>query len=404
MAARDTDSLWVLLPTGQQSSGAWIDDTLKERVREKGLAGKIPLAGRFPRQRVEVIRDTDPAAINELFYRRGWTDGLPIIPPTLGRVEEMLRFTDLPRQAVIGELDPLKGQATVEKIAANAVMAGCRPEYLPILLAAVELLVDPQFNLRGVQTTDENVAPLLILNGPIARQLEINAGFGALGPGWQANATLGRALRLILNNIGGGWPGAVSFAGIGQPGRYTMCLAENELQSPWPPLHVELGHDPQTSTVTLMRAETAINVTGGLAEVASVMGSAASQFTLLHRGKVAVVLAPYVAQKLSAEGWGKAEVRRYLHAQGRVPAPALERSWLFSRVYGRKDWPDWVRQAAEHGSVPAVKDPEDITLIVAGGDIPIPQNVYFPSWGFPPCRLTREIQLPRNWESYKEAT
>lgn len=399
MALRNADALWLLIPTGQQISGAWIDDTLKERVWEKGLAGKIPLAGQFPRQRVEVIRGADPvAAINELFYRRGWTDGLPIVPPTLGQVEEMLRFTDLPRQAVIGELDPLKGQATVEKIAANAVMAGCRPEYLPILLAAVELLIDPQFNLRGVQTTDENVAPLLIVNGPIARQLDINASFGALGPGWQANATLGRALRLIMNNIGGGWPGAVSFAGIGQPGRYTLCLAENEAQSPWPPLHVELGHDPQTSTVTLMRAETAINVTGGLPEVASVMGSAASYFALLHHGKVAVVLAPHVAQKLAAEGWGKKEVRRYLHEQGRVPVPALERSWLFSKVYGRKDWPDRVRQSAEQGPVPAVRDPEDITLVVAGGDIPIPQNVYFPSWGFPPCRLTREIQLPRNWE------
>lgn len=399
MDERHTDSLWVLIPTGQQASGAWIDDTLKERVREKGLLDKISLAGRFPRQRVEVIRGADPAALlNELFYRRGWTDGLPIVAPTLGRVEEMLRFTDLPRKAVIAELDPLKGEASVEKIAANAVMAGCRPEYLPIVVSAVEAIADPQFNLRGVQTTDENVAPLLIINGPIARRLEINAGFGALGPGWQANATLGRALRLILNNIGGGWPGAVSFAGIGQPGRYTMCLAENEAQSPWPPLHVELGHDARTSTVTLMRAETAINVTGGLAEVASVMGSAASFFALLHSGKVAVVLAPYVAQKLASEGWSKDDVRRCLYEQGRVSVAALEWSWLFSSVLGREKWPDWVRRAAEQGSVPAVKHPEDITLIVAGGDIPIPQNVYFPSWGFPPCRITRDIQLPGNWE------
>jgi hypothetical protein len=285
MAARDTNTLWVLLPTGQQRSGAWIDDTLKERVRETGLTSKTPLAGQFPRQRVEVIRDADPVtAVNELFYRRGWTDGLPVVPPTPGKVEEMLGMTDLPKRTVIAELAPLKGEATVEKIATNAVMAGCRPEYLPIVIAAVEALAHPQFNLRGVQTTDENVAPLLIINGPVARQLDINAGFGALGPGWQANATIGRTLRLIMHNIGGGWPRAVSFAGIGQPGRYTMCLAENQAESPWSPLHVELGHDARTSTVTLMRAETAINVTGGLAEVASVMGSAASNFSMLHMG------------------------------------------------------------------------------------------------------------------------
>lgn len=286
----DLQTLWVLIPTAQQRSGAWIDDVLKERVEEKGIT-RYSMAGQFPHhQRVEVIRAKDPvAAVNELFYKRGWTDGLPIVPPTIGKVEEMLRYTDRPRYEVVGELDPLKGQATVEKIAVNAVMAGCRPEYLPIVIAAVEAIAEPDFNLRGVQTTDENVTPLLIINGPIARQLDVNSGFGALGPGWQANATIGRAIRLIMNNIGGGWPWAVSLAGIGQPGRYTLCLAENEQQNPWEPLHVELGYDKDVSVVTVTRAETAINVTGGLEELASVMGSLASTFAMLHDGKVAVV-------------------------------------------------------------------------------------------------------------------
>lgn len=392
MAVPHTQDLWVLLPTAQQRSGAWIDDTLKERVIEHGLLYRTPLVGQFPRQRVEVIRDTDAAAaVNSLFYQRGWTDGLPIVPPTLGRVADMLANTDRLKQTVIAELDPLKGEATVEKIAINAVMAGCRSDYLPVILAAVEALAQPAFNLRGVQTTDENVAPLFILNGPITHQLEINASFGVLGPGWQANATIGRAMRLIMHNIGGGWPGAVSFAGLGQPGRYTLCLAENSSESPWPPLHVELGYEAQTSTVTVMRAETAINVTGGLAEVASVMGSAASYFTMLYDGKVAVVLAPHVAQTLAAGGWSKADVRRYLYEQGRVPAEALARSWLFGTAHPEKKWPDWLRQAAAQGPVPVVRKAEDITLIVAGGTIPIPQNAYFPSWGFPPCRITRVI-------------
>lgn len=311
--ATAADSLWVLLPTAQQRSGAWIDDTLKARVQEHGLQHKLALAGQFPRQRVEVFRDPDPvAAVNERFYRRGWTDGLPIVPPTLGRVETMLAAVAETKETVIAELDPLKGLATVEKIAINAVMAGCRPEYLPVLIAVVEALASPEFNLRGVQTTDENVTPLLILNGPIVQALDVNAGFGALGPGWQANAAIGRAVRLIMNNLGGGWPGAVSFAGLGQPGRYTLCFAEYEAQSPWPPLHVEHGYGAETSTVTVMRAESAINVTGGLPEVASVMGSAASLFTTRYDGHVAVALAPHVAQELASQGWSKADARQHL--------------------------------------------------------------------------------------------
>ena len=275
----------MLLPAGQRASGEWIDDTLRARAEEKGLLARTPLAGQFPRQRVELIRGADPTAeVNRLYLLRGWTDGLPIVPPTLGRIEEMLAQSPLERHASLGEMEPLGGVATVEKVAANAVMAGCRAEYFPVVLAAVQAILDPAFNLRGVQTTDENVAPLLIVSGPAARRLGINASWGALGPGWQANASIGRAVRLIMNNLGGGWPGAVSFAGLGQPARYSLCLAERE-DTPWPALHVELGYRPSQSTVTVLRAETVINVTGGLDELASVIGSAASLFGILHSGK-----------------------------------------------------------------------------------------------------------------------
>ena len=165
------------------------------------------------------------------------------------------------------------------------------------------------------------------------------------------------------------------------------------MESPWEPLHVELGYDPEVSTVTVMRAETAINVTGGLPDIASVMGSAASYFTMRYDGKVAVLVAPHVAQTLAAEGWTKADVRRYLYEQGRVPAAALERSWMFTTAFKHQEWPAWIRQAAAQGAVPAVRDPDDIVLVVAGGTLPIPQNVYFPSWGFPPCRITRVVKV-----------
>lgn len=389
----------MLVPTGQRASGEWIDDTLRRRAEEQALLARTPLAGCFPRQRVEVVRDADPVdTVNTLFYARGWTDGLPIVAPTIERVEAMLRFTDRTGSDTLGEVEPLRGMATVEKIAANAVMAGCLPEYFPLVLAAVQAVLEPAFNMRGVQTTDENVAPLLVVNGPVAERLQVNAGWGALGPGWRANATIGRALRLVMNNLGGGWPGAVSFAGLGQPGRYTLCLAERTDASPWPPLHVELGYRPEQSTVTVLRAETAINVTGSLAELASVLASAASAFARLHSGRVAVVLAPYVAAQLARQGWTKDDVRRRLHADARMPAAEWRRSWLHAAIQPGA-WPDWVREAEATGSIPAVAAPEDITLVVAGASLAIPQNVYFPSWGHPPCRVTKEVALPADWEA-----
>ena len=382
------EALWVVVPTGQRASGEWIDDTLRQRAQETGLLARTPLAGQFPRHRVEVVRAADAQAeVSALFEARGWTDGLPIVPPTLSRVRAFCATTERLSSDVLGEVEPLRGVATVEKVAANAVMAGCLPEHFPVVLAAVEAVLDPAFNLRGVQTTDENVAPLIVVSGPLAARLGINAGFGALGPGWRANAAIGRAVRLVMLNLGGGWPGAVSLAGLGQPGRYTLCLAERD-DSPWLPLHVELGYRAEQSAVTVLRAETAVNVTGGLPEVASVMASAASAFTMLHEGRVAVIVAPFVAKRLAAEGLTRDDVRRRLYEQARVPVAAWRSWWLHATA---RQWPDWIRQAEASGALPVVREPDDITLVVAGADLAIPQLAYFPSWGFPPCRITRLI-------------
>ena len=387
------DSLWLVLPAAQCASGEWIDDTLKERLREQGLLAKAPLAGNFPRLRVEVIRGHDVwGRTNELFYLRGWTDGLPIVPPEVSKVEQMVERAGLPRDHIVAELEPLRGLATVEKIAVNAVMAGCLPEHISILITLTQAIATPEFNLRGVQTTDENVAPLLIFSGDLAKQLNINSSFGALGPGWQANAVIGRALRLIMHNLGGGWPGAVSLAGLGHPGRYSLCFSENAAQNPWEPLHVELGFDSANSTVTLMRAESVINITGGLEEIASVMGSAASQFSLMHGGKIAVVLAPYVARRLAEKGWSKRDVKRWLHENGRVATSQWEH-WWGRKTIKSDQLPHWLMSSTTSGVVPVVEDPNDITLVIAGGDLHIPQHAYLPTWGFPPCRITRTIRL-----------
>jgi hypothetical protein len=388
--ARALSALWVVNPAGQRATGEWIDDTLRRRVEERGLLDRTPLAGRFPRQRVEVVRGGDgDAAVAALFTARGWTDGLPVVPPTLGRVEAMAAATTAPADDVLGEVEPLRGVATVEKVAANAVMAGCRPEHFPVVLAAVRALLDPAFNMRGVQTTDENVAPLVIVSGPLARRLGINAGYGALGPGWPANATIGRALRLVMQNIGGGWPGAVSLAGLGQPARYTLCVAERD-DTPWPPLHVELGYEPHQTVVVVQRAETVVNVTGLLDDLASAMGSSVSVFAMLWSGRVAVIVAPFVAARAAREGWTRADVQRYLHTHGRMPVDTWRRSWLHATAQPHA-WPEWVRAAEPTGRLPVVRDPDDITVVVAGADLAIPQNAYLPSWGHPPCRVVREV-------------
>lgn len=396
---------WVHNPVGRQRGGGWVDDALGDRGRETDPVGMRFAGARVVPQRVEAVRSADvDAAVNECFYRRGWTDGLPIVPPTVGRVREMVRFSPESASTVIGELEPMHGEASVEKLAVNAVMAGCRPEYFPVVLAAVRGILDPRFNLRGVQTTDENVAPLLIVSGPLAEELGINAGIGALGPGWHANATIGRALRLIMNNVGGAWPGITSLAGIGQPARYTLCLAERTHANPWRSLHVEAGLPAESSAVTLMRAECSINVTGDLDDLASVMASAVSAFSILHGGCVAVLIAPATAARLSGMGWSKLNVSRYLFERARLPVDEWRSLWVRTKIAPTYGLPPWVVAAEDgNGPIPIVEHAEDIVVFVAGADVPIPQHVYFPSWGFPPCRVVVPITLPSDWVRLRHA-
>src|SRR2546426_1891413 len=199
-------------------------------------------------------------AIDEEYQARGWTDGLPIVPPTEARVRECLAFTDRDPREIVGVLPPRQGEATVEKIAANAVMAGCRPEYLPVILAAIEALADPLFNLDSVQATTHPVAPLIVVNGPIARELGINGGYKAFGQGFRANVTIGRAVRLVLMNVGGGLPGSGDRATQGSPSKIAYCVAENEAESPWEPLHVEAGVPADISTGSAYGCEAPHNI------------------------------------------------------------------------------------------------------------------------------------------------
>ena len=308
------------------------------------------------------------AAIDALYQERGWTDGLPIVPPTEAAVREFLGFTDREPREVVGVLPPRQGEATVERIAVNAVMAGCRPEYFPVLLAAIEALADPAFNLDSIQATTHPVAPLLVVNGPIAREIGLNAGYNAFGQGARANVTIGRAVRLVLMNVGGGLPGTGDRATQGSPAKLAYCVAENEAESPWEPLHVEAGLAPDVSTVTAFGCEGPHNIQdhysatgeGVLRTVAGAMGQAGSN-NLLAAGWPLLALGPEHAATIARDGYTKRQVKEFLFEHARFPLARLGPEYRRYQVErrGAADAPDTL--------LPIVGAPEDLSVIVVGG-------------------------------------
>ncbi|HEX6210325.1 MAG TPA: hypothetical protein VF136_06090 [Methylomirabilota bacterium] len=314
---------------------------------------------------------TFPGAWDEIdthYQERGWTDGLPIVPPTERRVRELLEQTPRHPHEVVGVLPPRQGEATVEKIAVNAVMAGCRPEYFPVVLAAIEALADPLFNLDSVQATTHPVATLLVVNGPIARAIGLQAGYNAFGQGFRANVTIGRAVRLVLMNVGGGLPGSGDRATQGSPAKIAYCVAENEAESPWEPLHVEAGLPAGTSTVTVFGCEGPHNIQdhysntalGVLLTVAGAMGQAGSN-NLLGRGWPLLSLGPEHAATIAKEGYTKQKVKDFLFEHARFPLARL------GLEYRRQQIERWGVVDAPDTMVPIVRRAEDISIIVAGG-------------------------------------
>ncbi|MBI4595477.1 MAG: hypothetical protein HY730_03760 [Candidatus Tectomicrobia bacterium] len=328
--------------------------------------------------------------MNELYYRRGWTDGLPIVPPTLKRVEKMLDYTDYGASDLITTIPPKYGEATIEKMAINAVMAGCIPPYMPLIIAAVQAMSEQQFNLYGVQATTHLCAPLLIVNGPMARELNINCSYNVFGQGWRSNSTIGRAIRLILMNIGGGIPGILDRATLGQPGKYSYCIAENEEQNPWEPLHVEKGFKRDESTVTVVGAEGPHNIndhisTNGsniLSIVAGTMAPLGSNNTYAF-GEPLLVLGPEHAAIIARDGFTKKDIKKFLYEQARNPMHKLK----LGGMYGMGSWPKWIHTEDDSVMVPVVQNPEDFMVIVAGG--PGRHSVCIPTFG-----ITRSVTKP----------
>src|SRR5438132_557749 len=219
-----------------------------EGEREKEEGGTM---AELKSQRYEV---KDMAEAIELYYDKGWTDGLPVVPPAENSIWGMLESAGLEPEAEITYIENRQVSVSAEKVAINTVMAGCKPEYMPIVVAAVEALGDPRFGYHGPATSTGGSAIFMVVNGPIARELDINCGDNLFGPGWRANAAIGRAIRLIMRNVTGTIPGLLDRSSLGHGGKYSYCIAENEVDRPWPPLHVERGLRPEQNAVTIFAA------------------------------------------------------------------------------------------------------------------------------------------------------
>ncbi len=311
--------------------------------------------------------------VMEYYFERGWTDGLPIVPPTVGRVRQFLDYAGRSPSEIVGA-EPTKGRViTVEKVAINAVMAGCLPEYFPVVLAAIEAMSEPRFNLHAMTVSTMGAAVLMLVNGPIAREIGLNSGVSVFGPGHRANATIGRAIRLAVINVTGSVSGVLDKATLGHAGKYTWCVAEAEDVSPWEPLHVERGLSADQSAVTVFAGLSPTQVTNHLGHdpenILTSFGDAL--FTMgPGQGEIVVVLCPEHIGYLRSFGWSKRQVKEFLYERSQRKVS----EWV--RAGGMSDGGD-----AEADSLAAVgRSADSFTVVVAGG----PAGAFsaiIPLWG-----------------------
>ena len=351
------------------------------------------VAGQADANTMRVPAGTD---LVEWYFERGWTDGLPVVPPTSERVAEFVAALGGDPPQIECKVPPRHGNLTREVLAINMVMAGCKPEYGPVVRAAMLALTAPAFNLNGVQATTHMAAPLLIVNGPIARQIGMNGDCNAFGSGNRANATIGRAIRLILLNVGGGRPGDLDKSTLGHPGKYSYCVAENEGASPWAPYHVEKGFDPGDSTVFVLAAEPPHSVTNHVADdpqgildsIASAMSTIAHN-NAVSSGHCAVIIGPEHARTIGARGWTRHDVKSYLHMNAYNLFSQLTFNERYGKIYNR-NLPRWYKR--EPGSrIPVVPDPDYIHLFVVGGEAGR-FSAFIPGWGHMSSPVLRGIE------------
>lgn len=335
------------------------------------------------------IADESPEALYELLEARQWGDGLPVVAPTSERIDAMLAAHGGDSDEVLGVVPPRNGAATLRMVAVNAVMAGCPPDVLPVVAAAVRAITRPEINLQGVQATTHPVAPLVIVHGDATERMGFNAGIGAFGPGNRANATVGRALRFVLLHVGGARPGAGDASTQGQPSKYTYCIAEHAAASPWPAYHRSRGVDaPSAVTVACgenphnfhdMESDEPVRLLG---KAASVMATLGTNNACIGQGEYFVILCPEHAATIASHGWDRADVQSFLFETARLPRRVLR------SAFESLAWRPWQLAIDDDDALlPMTDHPDNIRVLVAGG--PGKHSCVVPSWG-----MTRSVTVP----------
>ncbi len=361
------DIPWAAYPQWRAGCGSLSADPLRAQ-RLQAEAENSPLRAR----RIEVGAADDEA---ELMYDLGFSDGLPLVPPTPERVLRMLDGTARQAQEVVALVPPNMGEATVEKVAINAVMAGCRADCLPVVIAGLEAVCTDEFNIHGVMATTMGASPVLVVNGPVRHRLGMNMGLSALGQGNRANATIGRALRLAIRNIGGAAPGGTERSTLGNPMKFTMCFAEWEERNPWSPLHVERGFKAEQSVVTAfaMSSGPTLMVDQDARSGAHLAGSFGLCLDAIFHPRAhfatetLVVVAPEHVDTFVRDGYGKAEIRARIQQVTARPIRELAADEV-SAVGFKPAALAAMDEAALNRRLPKFRRDEDIHLVVAGAE------------------------------------
>jgi hypothetical protein len=348
--------------------------------------------------RTRIIFKGSLGEVSRFFYQRGWTDGLPVIPPTEEAVAEMLTGTDLPPDHLLGKLQSRLGKATIEKIAIAAVMAGCLPTYLPVLIAGTINLIESEPGFLGYTTfgfSTGSWAPFWIINGPIRNQINVNGGSGTFSPGNIANATIGRAMGLIVKNIGGVRKGIEDMGVMGNPMKYTMVIGENEEESPWEPLHVEMGFKKEDSTIRLSFPQTFLQQWPYGSDARSILTSIVDN--LPRSMRYTIIFTPPHAKNLARDGYTKEKIKQYIVENKLIPASSVRAQASGGLAFAR------VRQESlpKEGMVPQLRDPAFIKIIVGGG--PGAFIAHLAGGGATPGKKEiQKIDLPKNWDRLVE--
>jgi hypothetical protein len=354
---------WDTLPESRPGCGSRsVEPGIAERLAAE--ASGSPLRAR----RIEVGEGDD---VFEFMLDQGLTDGLPVVPPTPERVLRMLGGTRRDAQEVIGICAPNYAPVTVEKAAINAVMAGCKPEYFPVVIAAVEAITTEQFNIHGVLATTHFPTPVIIVNGPIRQRIGMNMGVNVFGQGNRANATIGRAVQLIVRNVGSGRPGEVDRCAMGHPGKFTFCFPEWEERSNWEPLHVERGFKREDSTVTLYAGGAPTPIIDQLSRDARSLAtsygmalSAVSHPKQYGYGEIVVAVSPEHVDTFAKDGWTKDQVRARIQEVSMMRAGDLARDEFCAEGLPAAA----VERIGAETLVPKFREAKAITLVVAGGE------------------------------------